>query len=36
VGATVIMIQCFYRKKEFVRVGYYISHEYTGELAEGA
>lgn len=36
VGATVIMIQCLYRAREFIRVGYYISHEYTEPLAEGA
>lgn len=36
VGATVIMIQCFYKNREFIRIGYYLSHEYTGELGEGA
>lgn len=35
IGATVIMIQCLYKNKEFIRIGYYISHEYTGELGEG-
>lgn len=36
VGATVIMIQCLYKNKEFIRIGYYISHEYTGDVREGA
>lgn len=36
VGATVIMIQCFYKNREFIRIGYYLSHEYTAELGEGA
>ena len=34
-GATVIMIQCLYKNREFIRIGYYISHEYTEPLADG-
>lgn len=28
VGLTVVLITCFYREKEFVRIGYYVNNEY--------
>merc|ERR1712088_1118734 len=35
VGVTVILITCAYRGQEFIRVGYYVSNEYTDpELQE--
>ena len=27
-GVTVILLSCFYREREFIRVGYYVSSEY--------
>lgn len=30
-GITIVMLQCFYRGEEFVRVGYYVNNEYTDE-----
>ncbi|CAO3677241.1 unnamed protein product [Rhizopus stolonifer] len=29
---TVVLLSCFYREKEFVRVGYYVNNEYTDEV----
>lgn len=35
VGVTVILLTCSYRTNEFIRVGYYVSNEYTDpELQE--
>lgn len=35
VGVTVILLTCSYRSQEFIRVGYYVSNEYTDpELQE--
>merc|ERR1712018_504955 len=35
VGVTVILLTCSYRGQEFIRVGYYVSNEYTDpELQE--
>jgi len=35
VGVTVILLTCSYRSQEFIRVGYYVSNEYTdAELQE--
>lgn len=35
VGVTVILLTCSYRTQEFIRVGYYVSNEYTDpELQE--
>jgi len=35
VGVTVILLTCSYRAQEFIRVGYYVSNEYTDpELQE--
>lgn len=31
VGVTVILLTCSYRGQEFIRVGYYVSNEYTEE-----
>ncbi|KAL3317117.1 ASF1 anti-silencing function 1 [Cichlidogyrus casuarinus] len=31
VGVTVVLIQAFYREKEFIRVGYYVYNEYIKE-----
>lgn len=25
---TVVILSCYYREKEFVRIGYYVSNEY--------
>mmetsp|Transcript_18840 Transcript_18840/g.42103 ORF Transcript_18840/g.42103 Transcript_18840/m.42103 type:complete len:155 (-) Transcript_18840:1781-2245(-) len=34
-GVTVILLSCFYKEKEFIRVGYYVNSEYdTPELNE--
>lgn len=33
-GVTVVLVTCSYREKEFVRVGYYVNNEYTGEYDE--
>lgn len=30
-GVTVIILSCFYRESEFVRVGYYVANEYDTE-----
>ena len=27
-GVTVILLSCFYREREFILVGYYVSTEY--------
>jgi histone chaperone ASF1 len=34
-GSTAVMLSCFYREKEFVRVGYWVSNVYNKALAEG-
>jgi histone chaperone ASF1 len=34
-GATVLMISCSYKTKEFIRIGYWVSNSYTEPLAEG-
>ena len=34
-GATAVMLSCFYREKEFVRVGYWVNVSYNQPLAEG-
>lgn len=31
VGVTVVLIKCFYKGREFIRVGYYLNNEYTEE-----
>ncbi|KAJ3036590.1 Histone chaperone asf1 [Rhizophlyctis rosea] len=31
VGVTVVLLQCFYRNREFVRVGYYVNNDYVDE-----
>ncbi|KAJ3280559.1 Histone chaperone asf1 [Borealophlyctis nickersoniae] len=31
VGVTVVLLQCFYLNREFVRVGYYVNNDYTNE-----
>jgi len=28
-GVTVVLLSCFYRDKEFIRVGYYVNTEYA-------
>ena len=33
-GATAVMLSCFYKDKEFVRVGYWVSNDYRLPLAE--
>ena len=33
-GVTVVLITCSYREREFVRVGYYVNNEFTGEYDE--
>jgi histone chaperone ASF1 len=30
-GVTVVLVTCSYREREFVRVGYYVNNEYSGE-----
>lgn len=30
-GVTVVLVTCSYKEREFVRVGYYVNNEYTGE-----
>ena len=30
-GVTVVLVTCSFREREFVRVGYYVNNEYTGE-----
>jgi histone chaperone ASF1 len=30
-GVTVVLVTCSYREREFVRIGYYVNNEYTGE-----
>jgi len=27
-GVTVVILSCYYREKEFVRIGYYVNNEY--------
>jgi histone chaperone ASF1 len=35
VGVTVLLITCSYKKKEFIRIGYYVNVEYeTQELRD--
>ncbi|KAJ3312997.1 ASF1 anti-silencing function 1 [Boothiomyces sp. JEL0838] len=35
VGLTVMLLSCFYRDKEFIRVGYYVNNDYADpELRE--
>lgn len=31
VGVTVILLTCSYKEQEFIRVGYYVSNEYTDD-----
>eukprot|EP01138_Halocafeteria_seosinensis_P015653 gb/GECG01015974.1/.p1 GENE.gb/GECG01015974.1/~~gb/GECG01015974.1/.p1 ORF type:complete len:159 (+),score=17.23 gb/GECG01015974.1/:1-477(+) len=33
-GVTVVLVTCSYKGQEFIRVGYYVNNEYTGELNE--
>ena len=33
-GVTVVLVTCSYREREFIRVGYYVNNEYTGEYDE--
>jgi len=33
-GVTVVLVTCSYKEREFVRVGYYVNNEYTGEYDE--
>jgi histone chaperone ASF1 len=35
-GVTVVLVTCSFREREFVRVGYYVNNEYTGEYADGS
>ena len=30
-GVTVILLSCFYKEPEFIRVGYYVQTEYDCE-----
>jgi histone chaperone ASF1 len=30
-GVTVILLSCFYKDREFIRIGYYVSNEYDCE-----
>lgn len=30
-GVTVVLVTCSYKEREFVRVGYYVNNEFTGE-----
>ena len=30
-GVTVILLSCFYRDREFIRVGYYVNSEYDSQ-----
>lgn len=32
VGLTVVLLQCAYLTKEFIRVGYYCNNDYTDEV----
>ncbi|TPX32841.1 hypothetical protein SmJEL517_g04141 [Synchytrium microbalum] len=32
VGVTVILLSCCYMEREFVRIGYYVNHDYTDEV----
>ena len=35
VGVTVVLLTCYYRQQEFIRVGYYVNNEYSDpELKE--
>lgn len=34
-GATVLMITCLYKGKQFARVGYWVSNTYTEPVPEG-
>lgn len=35
VGVTVVLLTCSYRQAEFIRIGYYVSNDYTeAELRE--
>jgi len=29
VGVTVVLLTCYYRNQEFIRVGYYVNNEYV-------
>lgn len=31
IGVTIVLLTCSYKNAEFVRVGYYVSNEYTDE-----
>lgn len=31
-GVTIVLLTCSYKDKDFVRVGYYVSNEYTDPL----
>ena len=33
-GVTVVLVTCSYKEREFVRIGYYVNNEYTGEYDE--
>lgn len=35
IGATVVMVICSYRNREFIRVGYWVANKYALPLAEG-
>ena len=28
IGVTVVLLTCYYRNQEFIRVGYYVNNEY--------
>jgi histone chaperone ASF1 len=34
IGVTVVLVTCAYREREFVRIGYYVNNEYSGEYDE--
>ena len=33
-GVTVVLVTCSYMDREFIRIGYYVNNEYTGEYNE--
>jgi hypothetical protein len=35
-GATVVMVMCFYKNREFIRIGYWVANTYALPLAEGS
>ena len=35
-GVTVVMVTCFYRNQEFIRIGYYVNNELCDENVSAA